>query len=105
MRRVFEATASDGTVFKRSSDTRVYTHCVATWRDGRVVVDRSGYVLRPPQPAGWDRQTQWASRLDLAQKAAGREKANGLRVEILEAREVTKPRAKIALPWWEESWS
>ncbi len=84
MRNKFEATAADGTVFKRSSANRLYTHCVVIhhpeWRspaDGRTW---PAYMT-----------AEWAGSHSLAMDNASR-RAKRNRVEILEARRTTITR-------------
>ena len=99
MKKYFLAIASDGTVFKRSSEGRSYSHCVAVYASsraytfqGRSYEAREGWEMRGQgKPQG-----EWASRLDLAQKNAASKKGWDTphsnckieRVEILQAVEV-----------------
>ena len=105
MRRVFEATASDGTVFKRTTDrNRTYTHCVIVWCAATPEVIGKFHTW-PARPAGWARSGEWASRLDLAEKNArswntrADSRGQPYRATILEAREVTKLVMKPAARW------
>ena len=92
-RRVFEAMRSDGTIVKRSTDRgRTYTHCVVTWHEAKPERTGPNGRIWPPSLAGWGRNSEWRSRLDLAQALArSYDRMPGVRAEILEAREVSKP--------------
>lgn len=74
MTKYYMATDSDGRVHTRSTENRSYTHAVV----------RRG--------AAW---SSWASRLDLAQKAAARRSGEG--IEVLEALEITGPEHRYIL--------
>lgn len=81
--RYFEATRSDGTVLKRASKTRVYTHAVAIWCDGT----KAWWT----KEAGWY-NTEWAGRRDLAVKNANSWNGKpGFQAYVLDVREVPKP--------------
>jgi hypothetical protein len=90
MTTYYLAVASDGTVFRRSTTSRTYSHCVAVYSRSQWRGRDTGSI--------WDRSPEWAGRPDLAEKTAGRRRASGwrnsegfleiLRVEILEAIEV-----------------
>jgi hypothetical protein len=108
MRRVFEATASDGTVFKRTTDrNRTYTHCVIVWCAATPEIVGKFHTW-PAKPAGWARSGEWASRLDLAEKNArswnARADSHGqpYRATILEAHEIISPAR--AHPDFQEGW-
>jgi hypothetical protein len=90
MTTYYLAVASDGTVFRRSTTGRTYTHCVA-------VYSRSQWRDNQGRGSIWG-SAEWAGRRELAEKAAGRQRNSGwrtsegfheiLRVEILTAIEV-----------------
>jgi hypothetical protein len=96
MTRYFVATASDGTVFKRSSANRAYSHCVAIHRTVPPLSPEKLAEIHPDYRRLYGveywQNGEWASRADLAAKNAARNH-NGstsiARVEMLEAREVT----------------
>jgi hypothetical protein len=96
MTTYYLAVASDGTVFKRSTASRSYSHCVAVYSRG---------AWRGGEPSeGWNRSAEWAGRPELAEKAAARQRASGwrtkegfhevVRVEILDAVTVTAQQFK-----------
>jgi hypothetical protein len=66
--RYFQATRADGTIVKRTSTSRVYSHAVVI--ECTVVPDASRRY-RPEGGTYW-LKPEWASRLDLAQKNAAR---------------------------------
>lgn len=85
-RRVFEATRSDGVVVRRTSDRKVYSHCVAIW----VAEHQQVWGDHRITPAQWI-NPQWCGRRDLAEKTARYyNNQPGHRAEVLEAREVSK---------------
>ena len=84
-RRIFEATAPDGEIVRRTSETKVYSHAVVRWLDAYTAYNGTSY------DAGWMlRAVEWCSRRDLAEKKITFYRNRGKRAEILEAREVTK---------------
>lgn len=81
----YEAVSDTGKVFKRETRDRRYTHCVVTHIRQHEWQGRTwpGYC-----------KAEWAGSLPLAQRNASSKKGeNVVRVEILEAREVTKAPA------------
>jgi hypothetical protein len=87
--KYYLAFAADGTVFKRSTQNRSYSHCVAAYTrsPARQYGDQHWEACE-----GWGKG-QWAGRRDLAEKAASQErnmnrsysKTEVVRVEILDA--------------------
>jgi len=77
-----EATDAAGKVWKRTSQTRVYSHC--------VVIHTAALPASERWPNGWpaSSKAEWASTLTNAQNNAARWKRGreGIAVEILEAR-------------------
>jgi hypothetical protein len=97
--RYFIATASDGTIFKRSSKNRAYSHCVAVYSVVRAATPeeakgRNSVLCKGSE--GWARG-EWASRKDLADKNAASDHGQSwprtvlVRAEVLDAREVSGP--------------
>jgi hypothetical protein len=92
-RRIFEATAPDGTIVRRTSDSKVYSHAVVHWAKAYP-----GNPTFPAREAGWELdRVQWCSRLDLAQKAAAR----WGKAVVLEARELVEsnPAYEVGAPF------
>jgi len=84
MRLRFEATDATGKVYKRSSRSRVYSHCVAIH-----------FATHPPSrfwPKGVTayRRAEWAGSIALAERSASRWRKEPYveAIEILEARQV-----------------
>ena len=97
--RYFIATASDGTVFKRSSQNRIYSHCVAVYSVVRAATPEEAKGRHPvlcKGSEGWAKG-EWASRKDLADKNAASDHGQSwprtvlVRAEVLDACEVSGP--------------
>jgi len=84
-RTTFTATGADGTVYRRTSENRKYTHCVAIHFKSR------DYPERPEWNRGPFTKTEWAGARHLAEKNASswRGKPHVETVEILEASQLT----------------
>ena len=83
MANKFQATDSRGTVHKRTSENRTYTHCVVVHYSAVPAQGNFG-----PWPAST--KAEWAGRADLAEKNAARYRSNNRvdGVEVLTAERV-----------------
>jgi hypothetical protein len=85
----YQATAPDGTVFRRSTKSRKYTHCVVRWLPARPPAGRL-----PGREEQWS-DGEWRRTRQLAEALANTYRGHGraLQVLVLEAVEVETKQA------------
>jgi hypothetical protein len=84
----YQATAPDGTVFRRATASRKYSHCVVRRLEASPAgLDEAGNERWSARPERWS-AAEWRSTNQLAETLAHTYRNRGLHVLVLEAVEV-----------------